>query len=177
MAYLGTILSMNIILVAALSADGFIAKSSTHGADWTGSADKKIFVKLTKAMGTMIMGRTTFDTIGRALPGRRTIVYTSHPETIDAEAIDTTTEPPAQLLRRLKAEGTSGVAICGGAQIYTQFMQTGLVQDLYLTYIPTLFGQGITLFSKTLNTHLELVDTEPLGDGALLQHYRVGQAS
>lgn len=168
---------MNIILVAALSADGFIAKSSTHGADWTGSADKKIFVKLTKAMGTMIMGRTTFDTIGRVLPGRRTIVYTSRPETIDVEGIDTTNDAPATLLHRLKAEGTPGVAICGGAQIYTQFMQTGLVQDLYLTYIPVLFGKGVTLFTESLDTRLTLIDTEPLSDGALLHHYRVGQAS
>jgi dihydrofolate reductase len=173
MAQLGTIHTMNVILIAALSADGFIARSASHGADWTGSADKKIFVKLTKAMGTMIMGRTTFDTIGRALPGRRTIVYTSHPETIDVEGIETTASEPAELLQRLATEGTTGVAVCGGAHVYTQFMAAGLVKDLYLTYIPVVFGQGVTLFNQPLSAELEQIETTDIGDGAVLIHYRV----
>lgn len=164
---------MKTILVAALSADGFIARTADHGADWTGSSDKKMFVKLTKAMGNMVMGSTTFATIGRALPGRRTIVYTSRPESIDVEGVETTSEAPAELLRRLERDGATGVAICGGSHIYTQFMQAGLVQDLYLTYIPVVFGTGLTLFNAPLDTHMELVDTESLGEGTVMMHYRV----
>nr|AIA16129.1 Dihydrofolate reductase [uncultured bacterium] len=164
---------MKIILVAALSADGYIARTSTHGADWTGSADKKLFVKLTKEMGIMVMGSTTFATIGRALPGRRTIVYTTRPETIDVEGIETTNEPPAVLIERLATEGATGVAICGGAQIYTQFMQAGLIQELYLTYIPIIFGQGVALFNAPLDHRLELLASEPIGEDAVLLHYQV----
>nr|AIA15095.1 Dihydrofolate reductase [uncultured bacterium] len=168
---------MKVILVAALSSDGFIARAASHGADWTGTADKKIFVKLTKAMGIMVMGSTTFATIGRALPGRRTIVYTSNPQSITAEGVETTTEPPLDLINRLEQRGATGVAICGGAQIYTQFMQAGLIQDFYLTHVPVVFGEGITLFSSPLDVHLDLVTSEPIGEGAVLMHYRLKSLS
>jgi dihydrofolate reductase len=66
-----------ITLVAA------VARNSTIGADgglpWHLPADLKRFKALT--MGhTMIMGRRTFESIGRALPGRRTIVVTRDPQ-------------------------------------------------------------------------------------------------
>jgi dihydrofolate reductase len=166
-------LGMNVALIAAITADGFIGRGASHLADWSGSADKKLFVRVTKQLGTMIMGARTFATIGRALPGRRTIVYTHHPEAITAEGVDTTAEDPAVLLARLKAEGATGVAICGGAQIYRLFLEAGLVQELYLTVVPVLFGQGVTLFDHELAASLELIGTEQLDDNAVLLHYKV----
>lgn len=164
---------MNVILIAATTADGFIGRDAGHTADWTGQADKQVFVRLTKEAGTIVMGRATFDTIGRALPGRRNIVYTSQPQTISAPGIESTSEPPAKLLARLESEGVTGVAICGGRLIYTQFLQAGLVNELYLTVIPTLFGQGLSLFNAPTHTKLELVDTTPLDGGAVLLHYKL----
>jgi dihydrofolate reductase len=164
---------MKVIVIAALTADGFIGRTANHQADWTGSADKKLFVKLTKQAGVMVMGRSTFETIGRALPGRRTIVYTHHPETITVPGIDTTSRPPAELLRQLEHDGYSAVAICGGAQIYTMFMAAGLVTDLYLTYAPLAFGTGVPLFTNSLSAKLKLVETEDLGEDTILHHYEV----
>lgn len=164
---------MKVILIAAITADGFIGRGSTHSADWTGSADKQLFVRLTKEMGVMVMGRSTFDTIGRALPGRRTIVYTSHPKTLDVDGVETTSEEPAELIQRLKTEGAHGVAICGGTQIYTQFMQAGLVTDVYLTVIGTLFGTGLGIFNAELDTKLTLIETSQLDDQTVMLHYQV----
>jgi dihydrofolate reductase len=164
-------MSMKTILIAAITADGFIGRTSGHSADWTGSADKKLFVRVTKEMGTIVMGARTFETIGRALPGRRNIIYTHHPEAITAEGVETTNESPTNLLRRLKSEGTTGVAICGGAQIYTLFMQAGLIDELYLTNVAVLFGTGVKLFSNALDAQLKLLDTQPLDDRAVMLHY------
>jgi dihydrofolate reductase len=61
---------MKVFVIAALSADGFIAQAEDHVADWTGTEDKKLFVQLTKEAGIMVMGSKTLATIGRALPGR-----------------------------------------------------------------------------------------------------------
>lgn len=162
---------MKTFIIAAITADGFIGRDSGHTADWTGDEDKKVFVRLTKEAGTMIMGSRTFATIGRALPGRRTIVYTSKPEAIHAENIETTNEDPTVLLSRLEQEGTHAVAICGGASIYNLFMQAGVVDELYLTVSPLLFGQGLPLFTESLNSPLQLLDSTPLADGAVLLHY------
>lgn len=164
---------MRVFIIAALTADGFIGRDGGHTADWTGGEDKKVFVRLTKEAGVMVMGSRTFATIGRALPGRRNIIYTSRPDEIAAEGVETTNEAPAELLKRLENEGASAVAICGGASVYDLFMRAGVVDELYITYVPVLFGKGVALFADELSTGLELQDSTKLDDGAVLMHYIV----
>ncbi len=164
---------MRVFIIAALTADGFIGRDSGHTADWTGKEDKKIFTELTKEAGVIIMGSRTHQTIGRALPGRRNIVYTSRPAELKTEGIETTNEPAKDLLARLEDEGATAVAICGGASIYDLFMREGLVDELYLTYVPLVFGQGVNLFSGELSADLTTEEVTQLPDGAVLVHYIV----
>ena len=63
----------SITLVAAVARNGVIG--SDGGLPWRLPADLRHFKELTLGH-PMIMGRKTFDSIGRALPGRRTIVVT-----------------------------------------------------------------------------------------------------
>lgn len=164
---------MKVFIIAAVTADGFIGRNSGHSADWTGGEDKKVFVRLTKEAGTMVMGSRTFATIGRALPGRRNIVLTSRPEEIKVEGVEATAETPEELVKRLANEGVKTLAVCGGAGIYSAFMQAGLIDELYLTYVPVVFGQGITLFNSELDAKLELKEQTKLSDGAILLHYKL----
>jgi dihydrofolate reductase len=164
---------MKVFIIAAQSQDGFIARSTHELADWTTSEDKKVFVRLTKAAGTMVMGSTTFHTIGRALPGRRTIVYTHHPETITVPEVETTSETPQALVKRLASEGAKELAICGGSAIYTLFMKAGLVDELYITVVPVVFGGGVPLFTEPIADELVLLDSEQLTDEVVLHHYAV----
>nr|AIA15178.1 Dihydrofolate reductase [uncultured bacterium]AIA15312.1 Dihydrofolate reductase [uncultured bacterium] len=164
---------MKVFIIAAVTADGFIGRSSEHLADWTGGEDKKVFVRLTKEAGVMVMGSRTFATIGRALPERRTIVYTHDAARITTDGVETTSEAPAGLLARLKAEGAFGVAICGGASIYELFMAAGVVDELYLTFVPIVFGKGLNLFTKERATKLTLLETSSLADGSVFAHYAV----
>ena len=164
---------MRVFIIAALTADGFIGRDSGHTADWTGKEDKKIFTQLTKDAGTIIMGSRTFATIGRVLAERRNIVYTSHPEQITTEGVETTSEPAKDLLARLESEGAEAVAICGGATIYDLFMREGLVDELYLTFVPIVFGQGVSLFSGEVDGKLELQESKQLADGSVFAHYIV----
>jgi dihydrofolate reductase len=166
---------MKTVLVAAVTADGFIGRDASHLADWTGKADKKLFVDVTKEAGIMVMGSRTFATIGRALPGRRTIVYTSNPQAITADGVETTSEAPATLAKRLEQQGAHGLAICGGASIYQQFMAAGIVDELYLTVAPLLFGTGVPLFSGELHAQLQLLDTRQLDENTMLLHYKVAR--
>lgn len=164
---------MKVFIIAALTADGFIGRDGGHTADWTGGEDKKVFVRLTKEAGTIVMGSRTFATIGRALPGRRNIVYTSHPDQITTEGIETTNEHPKELIARLEKEGANAVAICGGATIYDLFMREGLVDELYFTYVPIIFGKGVNIFSSKMNHKLKLEEQTTLADGSVLAHYIV----
>lgn len=165
---------MRIFMIAAVTADGFIGRHAAHEAGWTTKEDKRTFVELTKEAGTMIFGSTTFKTIGRALPGRRMIVMTSQPDNQSAtEDVEFSSESPTDLINRLEGEGVQAIAICGGAKIYTAFMQAGLIQEVYLTVEPILFGTGISLFAAELDQKLELITSQPLNQHTLLQHYKV----
>jgi len=162
---------MKTFIIAALSADGFIARDTHELADWTGSEDKKLFVELTKRAGVMVMGNTTFKTIGRALPGRDTIVYSRQQIAIDGVTV--TDEAPADLVQRLRTEGRQELAICGGAAIYTLFLRAGVVDELYLTVEPCLFGTGVPLFTESIQADLKLLETRQLNDNVILLHYEV----
>ncbi|MDP2637258.1 MAG: dihydrofolate reductase family protein, partial [bacterium] len=89
------------------------------------------------------------------------------------EGVEVTQAEPEALLQELEQKGYREVAICGGQAIYTMFMEAGVVDKLYLTIEPVLFGQGMTLFNKELDIKLELVDTKKLGEQTILLEYNV----
>lgn len=162
---------MKIILIAALSADGFIGKTANHLADWTSKEDKKLFVELTKKAGVVVMGRNTYETIGRALPGRLNVVYTSKP--LDNPEVRTTQEPPSELINRLAKEGYREIAVCGGQAVYEMFLVDNLVDELYITIEPVLFGSGISISKNFIDNQLELIESKKLNDDTLNLHYKV----
>ena len=60
---------MKVFIIAAISADGFIAKDPKEpSTSWTSLVDKKHFSEITKRAGTVVMGAKTYETIGKALP-------------------------------------------------------------------------------------------------------------
>ena len=164
---------INVVLVAAVTADGFIAKNTHQLSDWTSHEDKLFFRELTKRIGTMIMGSNTFDTLKRPLPGRRTIVLTRTPEKYAELGVECTSEPLQALIQRLESEGVESVAICGGSNVYGQFMKLGLINEIYLTVEPILFGQGVTLFAQALDIELALLEHRNLNDNTTLFHYKI----
>ncbi len=115
---------MNCFIIAAISADGFIAPPHEDlSTNWTSKEDKKFFVEKTKEAGVVVMGSTTFETFGaKPLKGRKNIIYTKNKK---YEGAETTSESPAELISRLEKEGFNSVAICGGASIYTMFLESG----------------------------------------------------
>lgn len=164
---------MNVFLIAAISTDGYIApadKTFLPSISWTSSEDKKFFARRTKEAGVVIMGSRTYETIGRPLPERHTIVYS---DSKSYEGVETTAQDPQVLLADLEKRGYKEVAICGGATIYTMFMEAGLIDTMYLTVEPVVFGQGIPLFSKPIFTRLSLQQETKLGGQTILLKYTV----
>lgn len=172
-------LNMKVSLIAAVTADGFIGKDAAHTSlSWTSSEDKQWFSRHTKEAGCIIMGARTFQTIGRGLPGRTTLVYTNHPQTITGiDGVEPVHGDPAALLTQLESKGVSTVVICGGTSIYTLFMKAGLLDDIYLTVEPLFFGTGTPLFDTGLDTKLALVESGPLNPATnphtICMHYSV----
>ena len=97
---------------------------------WRLSADLKRFRELT--MGHhIIVGRKTFESIGRPLPGRRTIVVTRD-RNYKAEECDLA-HSVEDATRQARERGESEVFICGGAEIYAQTI--GGADRMYLTLV------------------------------------------
>lgn len=162
---------MTTFIIVALTADGFIAKNPQHTPmDWTSREDKKFFMEMTKKAGVVVMGQNTYETIGRPLKDRLNIVYSRDRQ---YEGVEVTSKPPAELLKDLEARDYNTVAICGGSAIYTMFMEAGVVDKLYLSVEPVVFGSGMRLFNKELDKKLQLVSMEKLGEDTILLEYNV----
>lgn len=140
---------MEVYIIAAMSIDGFIASSENQNSmDWTSKEDKKLFVKMTKESGVMVTGRKTFETYGKPLPGRRNIVLSRTMPAI--EGIEIWSSSSSSIINRLKEEGCGSVAICGGAHVYSEFLNSGLVTKLEITIEPVILGEGVRLFKNEM---------------------------
>ncbi len=175
---------MKILIIAAMSADGKIAESADQlSLDWTSKEDTRFFIDKTKEVGTLVMGATTFATIGKPLPGRRIIVLTKddskEPRFPMSEkvplggSVEFANMTAEELVGALGHEGVEDLVVGGGSSVYSQFLQAGLVTDLYLTIEPVLFGSGIPLASGFDRIEMSLVDVTKLNDQAVLLHYQV----
>jgi dihydrofolate reductase len=91
----------------------------------------------------MLMGRNTFDSIGKPLPGRTSMVLSrsSHKPHEDVEVY----ESFDQALSAAKEAGDDEFFVCGGAQVYEQFLPR--VERLYLSIID-FDGPADTFFPK-----------------------------
>jgi dihydrofolate reductase len=117
---------MVISMVAAMARDRVIGKENKM--PWHLPADLKHFKQVTLGK-PVVMGRKTFDSIGRVLPGRRNIVV-SRTEPVDkrgAEWVESLQQAFALL------QDQAEVMVIGGAEIYRQCLP--LAQRLYLTTI------------------------------------------
>lgn len=166
------------------SLNGIITSGPEDDLSWGGSLDKKNFSAHTKAIGTVVMGSKTFEAIGRSLPGRRNIVLTSRPSQLVSKYsalkdIEFSSLTPAQLISQLEAEGLSHIALIGGSQLNTSFLEAGLVTNLRVTIAPAIIP-GITgLFAQSLSKNylLEMTNQEQLADGAIVLDYALKQSS
>ncbi|KZN28882.1 type 3 dihydrofolate reductase [Pseudoalteromonas luteoviolacea] len=117
---------MVISMIAAMAKDRVIGDDNKM--PWHLPADLQHFKKVT--MGKpVIMGRKTFESIGRPLPGRRNIVITRNAQyQADGIEIASSTEAALALVDKIDE-----VMVIGGGNIYEQFLP--LCNRLYLTYI------------------------------------------
>lgn len=167
---------MKVFIIAAMSADGYIGVTeSQRSLDWRSKADARYFIETTKQAGVMVLGSTTYKTfrMRRTPPGRRLLIYTHHPETIEGDGVETTDEDPKALVARLEKEGAHALAVCGGATINSMFLASGLVSELILSVEPALFGTGIPLLKDSTSTRLSLLENRQLSDNTVLLRYAV----
>jgi dihydrofolate reductase len=124
-------LVMSVIsIIAAVASNGVIGLNNTL--PWHLPEDLKRFRSLT--MGHhIIMGRNTFESLGRLLPGRITVIVSRNPDYVLDGAIVVTSLPEA-----IAACGDDPeIFVIGGAQLYRQAIASA--DRMYLTEIDAAF--------------------------------------
>ncbi|MCF8045821.1 MAG: dihydrofolate reductase family protein [Desulfarculaceae bacterium] len=165
---------MKVVLVMAMTVDGKISRNPLEPVDWTGREDKKAFVRITRDAGVVIMGARTFDTIRRPLPDRKNIVLTRDTtRTSDHPELIFTDQSPSKILEALEEERIDTAALIGGAVVNTLFLRENLIDEIYVTVAPRLFGQGLSMFNEAFDKKVTLVDLVRLDEEAVLLKYAV----
>nr|AIA15183.1 RibD C-terminal domain protein [uncultured bacterium] len=158
---------MKTIVLAAVTIDGKLARNPSHFVDWTSREDKKLFYQLTKRSGVMVIGDNTFKTFPGPLPGRLHVVLTYTPagkENVPG-VVEYTAAPPEAILSDLEARGYEEVVIGGGSQTNALFLEHDLVDEIWLTIEPLLFGIGVELFhGGTIGRPARLIHMERLNE-------------
>ena len=145
-----------VALVVAVANNGVIGNSG--GMPWRMSSDLRYFKALT--MGKpLVMGRKTFESIGRPLPGRPNIVISRQsgfaPSGVDVvSSLEEGIQRGCQLAREMDA---NEIMVIGGGQIYAQAMAQA--QRIYLTEI-LLEVEGDTRFGPVDSAVWEEVSRE-----------------
>ena len=117
---------MKIILNAAMAKNRVIGKN--NAIPWHIPGEQQRFKAMT--MGhTLIMGRKTFESIGRALPGRKTIIITRNPGYQAKGCLVAQSLTAAIAL----CPETETIFIAGGGEIYREALP--LAEAIYLTVL------------------------------------------
>ncbi|WP_163831700.1 dihydrofolate reductase [Spartinivicinus ruber] len=147
---------MRICLVAAVAANNAIGINNKL--PWYLPGDLRYFKQLT--MGKpLIMGRKTFESLGKPLPGRTNIVITRNQGFAAAGAkVVHTLDEAIDLAESIGLiDGCEEMMVIGGAQIYQQALP--LANRLYLTRVHRAF-EGDTFFPEFDDNQWQLVDEQ-----------------
>lgn len=160
-----------VVLYIAMSLDGYIADSSGK-VDWLnghGSEEENVdtYSAFIRDVDTVIMGWNTYHQITTELSpdewvykGLTTYVIT-HRQLSQTENIEFVQDNPCSVVEQLKSEEGKAIWICGGASIIQPLMQGGLIDEYYISIMPTILGSGIRLFEESQNEiKLKLVRTQ-----------------
>lgn len=174
---------MKVIMVMVATVNGKITKGNNpHVRKWTSREDQEYFSSLLKKNNLLVMGSKTYEGARRHIKlGRKQlkIVLTRRPSKYRAEVVpgklEFSSERPAQLIKRLESKGFGQILLLGGGITNALFLKEGLVDELYVTLEPKIFGRGKALIGeKELEVFLELVKIKRLNQkGTLLLRYKV----
>ena len=174
---------MNCTVYIATSLDGFIA-TKDRKVDFLMQIDNPTnddfgFEKFINNIDAIIMGKNTFEFL---LPFANQWVYSKPVYVMSStlKEIPITLQDKAfliqsdidTLLNDLQNKGMNNFYIDGGKMIQS-FLKKDLIDELIITQVPTLLGEGIPLFSNSGIKNFELVESELLLGQLVKSHYQI----
>ncbi len=174
---------MKIIMAAVSSLNGKITKRNDPNIyTWTSKEDSQLFFSLIEKNNLIVMGSKTYEaarSLIKLKKGKLRVVLTRNPKKYSKETIkemlEFSSENPLQLIKRLENRGYKKILLVGGATINSLFLKSKLVNEIYLTLEPKIFGSGKSLLNEeSLDISLKLISTKKLNrQGTILLKYKV----
>lgn len=162
------------VAFVATSVDGRISLSSKHLPNWTSKEDWKFFQKSLSRFDAVVVGRNTYQLVAKRLRKRNTFVLSSRPKTFIRRGTVIFVNPKnvnfPELLKRYKS-----VAVLGGGMVYRFMLENNLLDEIFVTVEPLIFGRGKEMFiGGTRTARVKLFSVKRLNRaGTLLLHYKI----
>jgi dihydrofolate reductase len=171
---------MKIILIFVSTLDGKITKWGNPDVKlWSSHQDQDYYKKVWNESRLIVMGSNTFNAGSFPSLNHQLIVMTGHPEKYkDLKTpgqIEFVSESPAKLIDRFKNKGYEQMLVVGGPHIATSFLKEQLIDELWLTFEPKIFGTGGNFATDVkLDINLRLIYYEKVNEqGTLITKYAV----
>ena len=168
-----------VILYIAMSLDGYIA-SPDNGLEFLSMVEEKdqdySYKDFVNTVDTVIVGRKSYEKVlsmGMEYPlsNKDLYIMTRTPR----PAVGSTkfyTGNLKELVLNLKSQKGKSIYVDGGAEIANEMMMDNLIDEFYISVIPILLGNGISLFNNSRpQLPLKLVSTKSYNKGLVQLHY------
>ena len=168
-----------VILYIAMSLDGYIA-TPDNGLEFLSLVEEKdqdySYKDFVNTVDTVIVGRKSYDKV--------LSMGLEYPHTDKELYIITRTPRPTvgsttfytgnlnELVSGLKRKEGKDIYVDGGAEIANEMLSENLIDEFYISVIPILLGNGISLFNNSRpQVRLKLISTKTYNKGLVQLHY------
>jgi len=172
---------MKAILIFVVTADGNVTKWGDPMVRlWSSKEDQEYFSSLMKDYPLVVIGSNTYN--ADPIPprsGRLLVVMTRNPEKyrdqeVAGQRIFLRNNPSA-LIDFYRKQGYDQMLIVGGPQIATAFLKENLIDEIWLTIEPKIFGSGGSfVVDSKLDINLQLISSNTINSkGTVILKYAV----
>ncbi len=172
---------MKTILIFVATLDGKVTKWGEPNVRlWSSHKDQDYYKKVWSESQLIVMGSNTFNA-DKLNPSasHQIIVMSRQPEKYKnleiPGQIEFTNETPVELTSRFVNKGHQQMLVVGGPHVATSFLKEKLIDELWLTIEPKIFGVGNNFaMGEKLDINLRLIQSENVNDqGTLITKYAV----
>lgn len=174
---------MKVTMVMVSTVDGKTTQGNGKNIySWSSVEDQKHFFSLIKKNNLIVMGRVTYNAsrpVIKLEKGKLRIVLTRSPKKYSNKIVkgqlEFSNETPKKLVERMKTLGYKKMLLVGGSTINGLFLKQNLVNELYLTIEPKIFGFGKNIVEgQLLNVNMILKSVKKINNkGTLLLRYKI----
>lgn len=175
-------MSLKVSVYIATSLDGFIARKNGD-LDWlptpTEGGEDYGYADFMSTVNAIVMGRNTFEKVlsfGGWHYDKKVFVLTSRNLTLASELsnkVEALHLSPRELTQELERRGIRHIYLDGGVTIQ-RFLREGLVNEMTITIIPVLIGEGLPLFGALdKDIPLQLIEASSFSNGFVQKKYKV----